>query len=179
MPHGAGSCALFQSTRPVRGGTYTSGVRDTVSKFQSTRPVRGGTASSRPRRISPIFQSTRPVRGGTALSSGAGSQFTISIHPPRAGRDVGMGLPPYTSVSISIHPPRAGRDTGGGQLTEDDIISIHPPRAGRDGDAPAASQGAKKFQSTRPVRGGTGRQDDDDHPLEFQSTRPVRGGTWC
>ncbi len=83
---------LFQSTRPVRGGTvpfgydtYGTGIsihppragRDVgkqtpvhyESVFQSTRPVRGGTSSGiRGRMFGSGFQSTRPVRGGTAIS---------------------------------------------------------------------------------------------------------------
>ena len=35
-----------------------------------------------------IFQSTRPVRGGTITSLLTHRWRRISIHPPRAGRDV-------------------------------------------------------------------------------------------
>ena len=35
---------IFQSTRPLRGGTSASMVSLTQSGFQSTRPLRGGTA---------------------------------------------------------------------------------------------------------------------------------------
>ena len=79
-------------------------------------------------------------------------------------------------------------------------ISIHPPRAGRDFNQVKKSRNSIKFQSTRPVRGGTsmkklwkvtvnisihppragrdkrGKAHQQDHH-EFQSTRPVRGGT--
>ena len=34
----------FQSTRPLRGGTFISSLTQVTSKFQSTRPLRGGTA---------------------------------------------------------------------------------------------------------------------------------------
>ena len=58
----------FQSTRPVRGGTYVLPIPRPPTRFQSTRPVRGGTWK-RPSRITDdLFQSTRPVRGGTAHS---------------------------------------------------------------------------------------------------------------
>ena len=145
----------------------------------------------------------------------------ISIHPPRAGRDnkgtlcsqfwiyfnppapCGAG-PEFCSVSprivtISIHPPRAGRDVGKPLVVVDTKISIHPPRAGRDRDF-RGIQFHGKFQSTRPVRGGTfllrftGENGDYFNPpapcgagrscrsavwllSRFQSTRPVRGGT--
>ena len=57
-----------------------------------------------------LFQSTLPVGGGTAGALVyADVPGTISIHPPRGGRDcwarAGRG-----SGDISIHPPRGGRD---------------------------------------------------------------------
>ena len=57
----------------------------------------------------PEFQSTRPVRGGTIVVILMVCIMLISIHPPRAGRDV---LDPGLLLGrlISIHPPRAGRD---------------------------------------------------------------------
>ena len=59
-------------------------------------------------------------------------------------------------IDISIHPPRAGRDGEVVELvTEPGLISIHPPRAGRDLIVPGHKHLQKKFQSTRPVRGGT------------------------
>ncbi len=105
-----------------------------VSPFQSTLPVRGGTPTAR-----------HPTIGAPP----------ISIHPPRAGRDVGRPRaqalmwyfnPPSpcgegrchqfhhrTHFHISIHPPRAGRDSPTvEQQIEQALISIHPPRAGRD-----------------------------------------------
>ena len=35
---------LFQSTRPLRGGTYTLCSARVTQLFQSTRPLRGGTS---------------------------------------------------------------------------------------------------------------------------------------
>ena len=58
---------------------------------------------------------------------------TISIHPPRVGRDLIVVIALTVILWISIHPPRVGRDTGrllGGVGFLD--ISIHPPRVGRD-----------------------------------------------
>ena len=127
-----------------------------------------------------VFQSTRPMRGGTVAALIAANQAMISIHPPRAGRD--LTIPKLSShFRISIHPPRAGRDLmpapphhhranfnppapcgagphghcrPGGTAP----ISIHPPRAGRDAFAKLRSVAIKRFQSTRPVRGGTFRR---------------------
>ena len=78
------------------------------------------------------FQSTRPMRGGTAADPDVLPMGTISIHPPRAGRDQALvGSIPYG------------------------FISIHPPRAGRDVRLAPTLTESERFQSTRPVRGGT------------------------
>ena len=57
----------------------------------------------------------------------------ISIHSPRAGRDLPAASAPCPSAGISIHSPRAGRDLlHAEQLHGVPFISIHSPRAGRD-----------------------------------------------
>ena len=56
------------------------------------------------------FQSTRPVRGGTYSDGVRTCIKKISIHPPRAGRDVRGEVNGLLIDGISIHPPRAGRD---------------------------------------------------------------------
>ena len=35
-------------------------------------------------------------------------------------------------VSVSIHPPRVGRDFGADKMGLSEDVSIHPPRVGRD-----------------------------------------------
>ena len=101
----------FQSTRPVRGGTFfyrrailvdhisihppragrdglQPGFEIRCNPFQSTRPVRGGTQTlGNLPYTHALFQSTRPVRGGTGPLQPGGHGPDISIHPPRAGRD--------------------------------------------------------------------------------------------
>ena len=79
------------------------------------------------------FQSTRPVRGATCGPSWYYSRPIISIHAPRAGRDLLSSIASGRYL-ISIHAPRAGRDN----LMIPSVrgiwsISIHAPRAGRDG----------------------------------------------
>ena len=123
-----------------------------------------------------IFQSTRPLRGGTVLEQGYVDSAAISIHPPLAGRDCHQQLRPdrraisihpplagrdssircMTSISpISIHPPLAGRDQGSARAQQRDPISIHPPLAGRDPNGKQGGMHMGRFQSTRPLRGGT------------------------
>ena len=78
------------------------------------------------------FQSTRPVRGATRSISCIAQYGNVSIHAPRAGRDL-----------IRLH-----------KFAELDV-SIHAPRAGRDASNPWYVYSLKWFQSTRPVRGAT------------------------
>ena len=100
------------------------------------------------------FQSTRPVRGATTASISSAVIHRISIHAPRAGRDL-RDLCLAGAIMISIHAPRAGRDVEVAFVMLLLLISIHAPRAGRDVTA-TYSNGAKlEFQSTRPVRGAT------------------------
>ena len=55
------------------------------------------------------FQSTRPVRGGTYESAAAAEVVTISIHPPRAGRDLDNEFETwFTATFQSTRPVRGG-----------------------------------------------------------------------
>ena len=147
----------FQSTRPVRGATTCGRARGGCNRyfnprapcgarldlavrgrplhpFQSTRPVRGATLLyQRERRRGRIFQSTRPVRGATGRGADRDDHLRISIHAPRAGRDIAAKKMFVQQLKISIHAPRAGRDACR-QLPENTPVI---------------------FQSTRPVRGAT------------------------
>ena len=79
----------FQSTHPVRGGTFDNGVPLFKRIFQSTHPVRGGTwRPHRRRRPVRLFQSTHPVRGGTRPPAGGQEKeksIFQSTHPVRGG----------------------------------------------------------------------------------------------
>ena len=78
-----------------------------------------------------MFQSTRPVRGATAIRDDEYYPIIVSIHAPRAGRDLKsehMGI----RFDVSIHAPRAGRDRERNPIGCDGVVSIHAPRAGRD-----------------------------------------------
>ena len=102
-----------------------------------------------------IFQSTRPVRGATQMASAIQETAPISIHAPRAGRDVIC----FSSVLCFLL-----------------FQSTRPVRGATD--TKAAFAPSHEFQSTRPVRGATGFSGRPGSTSTFQSTRPVRGATY-
>ena len=153
---------MFQSTRPARGATCTSASGYAArARFQSTRPARGATVhdvTDRCRSAS-MFQSTRPARGATR-HRGVSRRIAIdvSIHAPRAGRDVDTAV--LDGVICTCFNPRAPRGARPRRRTRstaaaDVHVSIHAPRAGRDASDCGAYAAASMFQSTRPARGAT------------------------
>ena len=102
----------------------------------------------------------------------------MDFNPPTP---CGVGQPLYAfmmlSMSISIHPPRAGWDF----MLKDQFIEcedFNPPTpCGVGRDIRKLLKLPKRFQSTHPVRGGTGYSFDFCKNSLFQSTHPVRGGT--
>ena len=123
----------FQSTRPVRGGTpsLNSLARRTLY-FNPPAPCGAGLWAGRSFNHPKSFQSTRPVRGGTPIVSMSGGHLGISIHPPRAGRD---------RLPVSVP----------GQVQD-----FNPPAPCGAGHVSCSYQSTPdRFQSTRPVRGGT------------------------
>ncbi len=123
-----------------------------------------------------MFQSTRPVRGATHRPPPQHSYPSVSIHAPRAGRDLARKQR-AVSGAVSIHAPRAGRDpTGSNTMATARCFNPRAPcgarlyrlRAARRVGCfnPRAPCGARHyvafshlslllFQSTRPVRGAT------------------------
>ena len=83
------------SARPTRfnprapcGARLMVFCRQIVDKeFQSTRPMRGATFSMMQIRSAGMFQSTRPMRGATGMPYICPASLFVSIHAPHAGRD--------------------------------------------------------------------------------------------
>ena len=101
----------------------------------------------------------------------------ISIHAPRAGRDIRLGFRVLFQSTFQSTRPVRGATLHVNQLFDDIHISIHAPRAGRD-----------FLQSTQPVddqdfnpRAPCGARQNSNPVMTsntlFQSTRPVRGAT--
>ena len=123
------------------------------------------------------FNPRAPCGARPGSEQAPGFENCISIHAPRAGRDIpqtmaGMSPAIFQSTRpvrgatgershepgqghISIHAPRAGRDHLEGNRPEGWTISIHAPRAGCDKLTGLVQGSNIIFQSTRPVRGAT------------------------
>ena len=82
-------CFYFNPPSPCGEGRICRYSPNGPAGFQSTLPVWGGTpiVACGYMMIS-IFQSTLPVWGGTPAGFGPWVPGTISIHPPRVGRDL-------------------------------------------------------------------------------------------
>ena len=125
--------------------------------------MRGATSeAARRTEAAAVFQSTRPMRGATADVLNSERHEDVSIHAPHAGRDDCQAAG-TCSLSVSIHAPHAGRDDG--------YIPVYELRWGFNPRAPCGARphwtiGAHafgEFQSTRPMRGATGRAVNECH----------------
>ena len=145
-----------------------------------------------------VFQSTRPVRGATAVCSAMRIPQGVSIHAPRAGRDIAgkislraiMGFNPRAPCGARLPPIAVLHDTRGFNPRAPCGARPSSRRSSRTqmGFNPRAPCGARRrerslpehapeFQSTRPVRGATRDVRAESSQGGFQSTRPVRGAT--
>ena len=163
------------------------------------RAPSGARPPNQPRHLLPNrFQSTRPERGATGGCGAANGRQPVSIHAPRAGRDLTTEDTEPSTTFQSTRPERGATDG-----IDVDIalvtVSIHAPRAGRDNGLavrehrshrfnPRAPSGARHkiaaaFQLPVPVSIHAPRAGRDSRPTSapsactFQSTRPERGAT--
>ena len=101
----------------------------------------------------------------------------VSIHAPRAGRDVTLSPLCTTWKSFQSTRPARGATSGACSVSYVTVVSIHAPRAGRDKNIPIASSVETGFNPRAP-RGA--RPSELGRFCEFgsfQSTRPARGAT--
>ena len=146
------------------------------------------------------FQSTRPVRGATWQQCQSDCQGRVSIHAPRAGRDLisfdtrraslsfnpraPCGARPPLQMStparevVSIHAPRAGRDSSVNSFfLRPPLFQSTPPRAGRDFPPSLDTYGVQCFNPRAPCGARQIALRVSIPRIKFQSTRPVRGAT--
>ena len=114
--------------------------------------MRGATATTGGSIIVPKFQSTRPMRGATCSISARCSGVDVSIHAPHAGRDCSCLT---RSASTACFNPRAPCGARPRVLCAE--IVKH------------------KFQSTRPMRGATPRENESDCGFEVSIHAPHAG----
>ena len=146
----------FNPPAPCGAGLSASDSSKATGEFQSTRPMRGGTRRRRATRaILCNFNPPAPCGAGRGFALTPNAEPHNFNPPAPCGAGPGQAGGALWDSEISIHPPHAGRDLIGSVLRKVLWISIHPPRAGRDGDGFDDQFKFVKFQSTRPVRGGT------------------------
>ena len=166
----------FNPRAPCGARPVSSFGRFTSLEFQSTRPVRGATLPGGKVIFVELFQSTRPVRGATVSRVRSRPAARVSIHAPRAGRDLRLQLI-QALLPVSIHAPRAGRDLVFSFFSTATIVSIHAPRAGRDGSSLLRLHPHRCFNPRAPCGARPVPPHHLDRLPQFQSTRPVRGAT--
>ena len=145
------------------------------------------------------FQSTRPVRGATAVAAVCHLPEAISIHAPRAGRDLDFN-PAATSLSnfnprapcgarraalmlfLSISEFQSTRPVRGATApakrrppSTSDFNPRAPCGARRGGDR--RGHGQRNFNPRAPCGARPLRHPESVCAFGFQSTRPVRGAT--
>ena len=169
----------FQSTRPVRGGTWhLRSYSACLPYFNPPAPCGAGHGLLTGKRaIRKNFNPPAPCGAGPAFRSFSSSSAEISIHPPRAGRDTWGISPAYRAFRF-----QSTRPVRGGTLVHHAVIvlgtiSIHPPRAGRDHGLSHGHAGHTDFNPPAPCGAGRTLIRATRQANVFQSTRPVRGGT--
>ena len=167
----------FNITILGEGHPLSPGWQGPGRYFNPPSPCGEGPGGQRLRRVQRHFNPPSPCGEGRHRKRYDLQHHSISIHPPRVGRD--SSAPCYNKHGplISIHPPRVGRDKIFGQGGQGFRISIHPPRVGRD--APFGDALAMDVNFNPPSPCGEGHSNSIGVELcsRFQSTLPVWGGT--
>ena len=83
----------------------------------------------------------------------------------------------HQRIGVSIHAPRAGRDLQWDERPASPDVSIHAPHAGRDATALTIRIVRDKFQSTHPARGATTGPLRQRRPSRVSIHAPARGAT--
>ena len=99
----------FNPRAPCGARLTVAELKEYASEFQSTRPMRGATFTFPPRWSESRFQSTRPMRGATRQGRSRPHTTDISIHAPHAGRDYGARLWPGSRRNFNPRAPCGAR----------------------------------------------------------------------
>ena len=113
--------------------------------------------------------------------AGRGRPFAVptggNFNPPAPCGAGHSGMDAQITMLISIHPPLAGRDLAVHVNLFDQLISIHPPLAGRDYAPTVRGTRNRYFNPPAPCGAGLPISSAQLTTMKFQSTRPLRGGT--
>ncbi len=190
----------FNPPAPCGAGRPPPGLNPWRGQFQSTRPVRGGTYSrGSDRRVRQDFNPPAPCGAGQLDTDAQGTDRDFNPPAPcEAGPHCGI----WPGINRDFNPPAP---CGAGPVCLPErlglICNFNPPAPCGAGQLAICQRGPRiPFQSTRPVRGGTCAplpfrptrcnfnppapcgagpvcQNPWSWAVRFQSTRPVRGGT--
>ena len=116
---------------PARGATRRVRDREIV-EVSIHAPARGATRVRRVLLEQRTFQSTRPARGATRRADRVPLPRRVSIHAPRAGRDVEALTCASSHAGFNPRAPRGARRDCWRSRDSVEYVSIHAPRAGRD-----------------------------------------------
>ena len=191
----------FQSTLPVWGGTCcTILISLFFPDFNPPSPCGEGLVPWHVADGNCKFQSTLPVWGGTSRSRWQPARDSISIHPPRVGRDLimliiiwifqdfnppspcGEGLLIYPNNVIAVWRFQSTLPVWGGTVTisasSRPSRNFNPPSPCGEGPLPGQPVPANRdFNPPSPCGEGPGALSRTESSSIFQSTLPVWGGT--
>ena len=146
--------------------------------FQSTRPVRGATAACGAEVLQITdFNPRAPCGARRGASTEIEKEVRISIHAPRAGRDLLCRSLLSSYPYFNPRAPCGARHKQRGFFIMTDFISIHAPRAGRDLPQISSIQSRIHFNPRAPCGARLSSRFAGIKNCAFQSTRPVRGAT--
>ena len=145
----------------------------------SIHPPRAGRDAQRVFRLRCLlhFNPPAPCGAGRVLLPDEGQVTVISIHPPRAGRDGDVDAKLVSQHDFNPPAPCGAGRASYPRTTGKLQISIHPPRAGRDASDTPRNRPLRYFNPPAPCGAGRFLRVLAADLILFQSTRPVRGGT--
>ena len=147
---------VFQSTRPLRGETYSRMRFGYVYFFSIHSPLAGRDGNgTTEQKGGYVFNPLAPCGARHTAQDGSARASLFSIHSPLAGRDKMRINELRKEPLFSIHSPLAGRDWWA--ILRLSCTSVFNPLAPCGARRRCALIGMfrENFQSTRPLRGET------------------------
>ena len=125
-----------------------------------------------------LFQSTRPVRGATGIHGASVTVHVVSIHAPRAGRDLLCGCCQGRHWRFNPRAPCGARPWRSKSITVTlEFQSTRPVRGATTSSLPNPRT-IRRFNPRAPCGARPPMERNSPHREVFQSTRPVRGATF-